>query len=97
MKIAAILEYIPDKEKIASVRPSHRQYLTGLREKGQLVICGPFTDDAGGLIVYDADSPAAVETILKGDPFYTNGIIAKYQVRPWKVVMGNLELLAELR
>src|SRR6266498_3210122 len=54
MKFAAVIEYIQDKEKIAAVRPVHRQYLASLKEKGQLAISGPFTDDYGALIVYEA-------------------------------------------
>jgi uncharacterized protein YciI len=96
MKVAAILDYISDTAKIASIRPAHRQYLSELRERGQLVICGPFTDDTGGLIVYETASPADAEKIIQGDPFYKNGIIVKFQIRPWKVVMGNAQLLAEL-
>ena len=30
MKFAAIIEYIQDKDKVQSLRPQHRQYLTGL-------------------------------------------------------------------
>ena len=44
MKFAAIIEYVPDAEKVQSVRPAHRQYLAGLRDRGKLVACGPFTD-----------------------------------------------------
>ena len=35
MKFAAIIEYIQDKEKIQSIRPAHRQYLTSLLQAGQ--------------------------------------------------------------
>jgi uncharacterized protein YciI len=93
MKFAAIIEYIQDKTRIAEVRPTHRQYLTGLREQGQLVAAGPFTDDSGGLIVYEAASAGEAETFLRGDPFHQNGIFVRYQLRPWNPVMVNHELL----
>ena len=51
MKFAALIEYLQDKAKIAEIRPVHRQYLASLREKGQLAISGPFTDDSGALIL----------------------------------------------
>src|SRR6266513_2119010 len=60
MKFAAIIEYLQDKAKIAEIRPVHRQYLASLKQKGQLAISGPFTDDSGALIVYEASS--AVES-----------------------------------
>jgi uncharacterized protein YciI len=92
MKFAAIIEYIKDKEKIGTIRPTHRQYLTSLKEKGQLVACGPFTDDSGALIIYEAASAQEAEAILKADPFNQNGVFIHWQLRPWNAVMANREL-----
>ncbi|GIW79561.1 MAG: hypothetical protein KatS3mg105_1368 [Gemmatales bacterium] len=93
MKFAAIIAYTDDKEKIAAVRPEHRRYLTSLIEEGKLAISGPFTDDSGALIVYEADSASSAEQLLKDDPFFKNGIFQKYELRPWNPVLGNRELL----
>ncbi|SRR6266849_5415881 len=97
MKFAAIIEYSQDKSKIAEIRPLHRQYLAGLRERGQLAVSGPFTDDSGALIIYEAASCEDAEKFLQGDPFHKNGIFLKYQIRPWNPVIGNLDLFAHLR
>lgn len=93
MKFAAIIEYAQDKAKILEIRPVHRQYLTGLLERGQLAISGPFTDDSGALIVYEAPSEAEAEKLLQGDPCFKNGIFLKYHVRPWNPVLANRDLL----
>jgi uncharacterized protein YciI len=92
MKFAAIIEYLQNKEKVSEVRPIHRQYLTSLKEQGKLVVAGPFTDDSGALIVYEAESKEAAEALLKADPFHANGIFLKWQLRPWKTVFANREL-----
>jgi uncharacterized protein YciI len=92
MKFAAVIEYIQDKDKIQSVRPTHRQYLTSLKERGQLVACGPFTDDWGALIVYEAASAAEAEKLLREDPFHQHGVFVRWQLRPWNVVMANRDL-----
>ena len=92
MKFAAIIEYTQDRAKIAQHRPAHRQYLAQLRERGQLAASGPFTDDSGALIVYEADSAAAAEDLLQGDPFNLNGIFLTYQMRPWNPVLVNRDL-----
>ena len=92
MKFAAIIEYVQDKAKIAEVRPVHRQYLASLKEKGQLAASGPFTDDSGALIVYEAATKEEAEAILKGDPFNQAGIFMKYVIRPWNPVIANREL-----
>jgi uncharacterized protein YciI len=93
MKFAAIIEYSQDKAKVQALRPEHRQYLFSLRDRGQLAIAGPFTDDSGALIVYEAASREEAEKLLQGDPFAKNGIFLQYQLRPWNPVMANRELL----
>jgi uncharacterized protein YciI len=92
MKFAAIIEYLQDKDKVNSVRPQHRQYLTSLKEKGQLVAAGPFTDDSGALIIYEAPTREEAEKLMQGDPFAVNGIFVRYQLRPWNPVFANREL-----
>jgi uncharacterized protein len=97
MKFAAIIEYAQDEAKIAEVRPVHRQYLASLKERGQLAASGPFTDDSGALIIYEAASREEAEKLLQADPFQQNGIFVRYQLRPWNPVIGNLDLFAHLR
>jgi uncharacterized protein YciI len=92
MKFAALIEYIPDKERIQSLRPTHRQYLASLLAKGQLVAAGPFLDDWGALIVYEAGSADEAEAILEGDPFHANGIFVRWTIRPWSCALANREL-----
>jgi uncharacterized protein YciI len=92
MKFAAIIEYAQDREKVQSLRPVHRQYLADLKQRGQLAAAGPFTDDSGALIVYEAASRDEAEQLLRGDPFHQNGIFLKYALRPWNPVIVNREL-----
>jgi uncharacterized protein YciI len=92
MKFAAIIEYIQDREKVDAVRPVHRQYLTSLLARGQLAATGPFTDDSGALIIYEAGTPEEAEALLRGDPFCQQGIFVSWKLRPWKPVFANREL-----
>lgn len=92
MKYAAVIEYIQDKDKVNQIRPTHRQYLTSLKEKGQLAATGPFMDDFGALIVYEASTPQEAEALLKADPFCQQGVFVRWTIRPWNVVMANREL-----
>ena len=95
MKFAAVIEYIQDKEKIAALRPVHRQYLASLKDKGQLAASGPFTDDFGALIVYEAVTKEEAEELLKADPFHANGIFVRWTIRPWNTVIANRELFPQ--
>ncbi|HEX4590418.1 MAG TPA: YciI family protein [Gemmataceae bacterium] len=92
MKYAAVIEYLQDAATVEKLRPQHRAYLASLKEKGQLAISGPFADGSGALIVYEAESPAAAEALLKADPFHANGIFLRWQLRPWNPVIANRDL-----
>ncbi len=87
MKYAAIIEYLPDAEKVQSIRPTHREYLAALKEQGKLAMSGPFTDGSGALIVYEADSAEQAEGLLQNDPFNRAGIFIAWVIREWNQVM----------
>jgi len=92
MKFAATIEYTRDADKIASARPAHREYLKGLLESGRLAISGPFTDDGGGLLIYEADTLEEAETLIREDPFAKAGVFLTWTVRGWKPIMANQAL-----
>jgi len=92
VKYAAVIEYSQDKALVESHRPAHRLYLTSLIEKNQLFASGPTEDGYGALIIYEADSPEAVEALMKADPFCKAGVFLNWTVRPWKMVFFNANL-----
>jgi uncharacterized protein YciI len=92
MKYAAVIEYSQDKAKVEAARPAHRAYLTSLVEKNQLFASGPTEDGYGALIIYEADSPEAVDALMKADPFHAAGVFIHWTVRPWKMVFFNAKL-----
>ena len=93
MKFAAVIAYLQDKAKVEAIRPVHRQYLTKLKDEGKLALAGPFLDNFGALIVYEAETVEQAESYLKGDPFHANGIFLEWKIRPWNLVFGNPALL----
>lgn len=86
----ATLTYTDDKDKIAQVRPTHREYLKTLVDSGRLHESGPFTDDSGALIIYNAESEADAREMLAADPFSTSGVIVEASVKEWKIVMSSV-------
>lgn len=90
MKFAAVIEYSQDKALIAEVRPAHREYLRGLKETGRLVASGPFTDDSGALIIYEAATAEEAQQLINGDPFRERGVFLSWNVRAWNPVIANL-------
>lgn len=95
MIYAAIAKYTPDAFLIAKARPAHREYLTGLRDQGKLVISGPFANDVGGLLVYEAETSDQVEQLIRDDPFAKQGVFLSWEIRPWNVIFINQTLLCK--
>jgi len=73
-------------------RSEHLAYLKSLGET--LVFAGPFTEPDGqtmngSLIVVEASSLEAAQTISAGDPFAKAGIFASVEIRPWLWTMNK--------
>lgn len=85
MKFATVFRY-ENKDKIADVRPQHREYLGKLHAEGKLHTAGPFTDDSGSLIVYEVETEQEARDLIEADPFHEAGIFASYAIKPWKQV-----------
>jgi uncharacterized protein YciI len=84
---AALIEFIQNEELRLQTRPVHREYLRGLLDAGKLAISGPWADDTGALIIYDAEDMAEAERILDGDPYRRAGVIANATLKEWRVVL----------
>lgn len=85
MKFATVFEY-GNHDQIAGTRPSHREYLGTLKEQGKVAASGPFEDDSGALIIYEADSQEEAEALIAEDPFRKAGVFKSYTIKPWRQV-----------
>ena len=83
----ALIEFTEDEELRLQTRPVHREYLRSLLDAGKLAMSGPWADDTGALIIYDADNMAEAENILDGDPYRSAGVIANATLKEWRVVL----------
>ena len=92
-KFAALINYTTDAATISATRPAHREYLKKLLDSDRLVISGPFTDDTGGILVYEANSAAEAEALIRDDPFTRAGVFISWKLHEWRVVMANPKLI----
>lgn len=76
-----------DQDARSRVREEHLAYLRGLADQGSLVLAGPWADDEGALVVYRAESEAAAQALVDGDPFTREGVTADRSLREWKVAV----------
>ena len=77
-------------EKRAPYREEHLRLAKAASENGTLIMAGAFADPAdGALFIFRGDSPKTAEEFAKKDPYVQNGIITKWYVRSWNVVVGE--------
>ena len=53
-------------------------------------MAGPFKDNFdGAILIFKCKDRETVETHAKQDPYVKNGIVTKWNVRPWKLVRDS--------
>jgi len=62
---------------------NHGRYLQEQMTKGALQLAGPFLDDSGGLILYNARDEPEARAIAEHDPGVVAGILAIDSIRPF--------------
>ena len=58
----------------------HVEHLKRLNKSSQLVLCGPFTDYDGGIVIIKTESIEEAKIIAESDPFITEGF-STYELR----------------
>lgn len=88
---ALIYETVDDYvTRRAEFRELHLRMAREVRERGDLVLAGAFDDPVDrALLVFRMDDKSKVEEFARKDPYVVNGLIKKWEVRPWKVVVGQ--------
>ncbi len=82
-----LVEHFVERRKPLSRGAS--PHLHDAQARGLIVMAGPLGDPPdGALLVFRADSSAAVEAWVRADPYVTNGIVVGWRVRPWNLVIG---------
>lgn len=69
---------------LAAATVAHVAYLVKKREEGKIVVGGPDQAFTQGFFIFEAANLEEVNEIIKGDPFYQQGVFRKeYSVFPW--------------
>ncbi|MEV5510857.1 YciI-like protein [Streptomyces orinoci] len=88
-----VLEYtlVDDYEKRrAPLREEHLALALAAHERGDLVLAGALAEPTDrALLVWKTDDPSAVEDFAERDPYVREGLVTRWTVRPWTVVIGG--------
>ncbi len=77
-------------EKRAPLREAHLTLARASLERGELLLGGALADPVdSALLVFRADGPAVVERFVAEDPYVRGGIVTRWRIRPWTVVIGG--------
>jgi len=71
-------------------RSEHLALAAAAYERGELVMGGAFADPADkALLVFRGEDRSVAESFARRDPYVLNGLIKRWEVRPWTVVIGG--------
>jgi uncharacterized protein YciI len=84
MRYFAAFLRMKDKSKNAAVRPQHIAFLEDQESKGRIFARGRFLDDAGGLVIYQADSLEEASKIVGQDPYVLQGV-REPEIHEWEM------------
>lgn len=88
---ALIYETVDDYvARRAEFREMHLHFAREVHDRGDLVLAGAFDDPVDrALLIFRVSDKSKVEEFAREDPYVVNGLVKKWEVRPWKVVVGQ--------
>jgi uncharacterized protein YciI len=76
---------IADKDALSKMFEGHMANIRKLVESGQMVVAGPFGNNAReyrGMFILDVETPEEAEKLLNQDPTIANGVFT-VEMTPW--------------
>ncbi|MBI2430291.1 MAG: YciI family protein [Ignavibacteriales bacterium] len=71
-------------------RAEHLRLARESRGRGELFLAGAFSEPADqALLIFRSPDASTAENFAKNDPYVIHGLVKKWRVRPWMVVVGN--------
>lgn len=83
-------DVIPDYlEKREAFRELHLQLAVSAANRGELRLAGALTNPSiGATLLFEGESPKVAEDFAKKDPYVVNGLVRKWSVNEWGIVLG---------
>ena len=77
-------------ERRRAFREEHLGLAQEAKERGELVLAGAYADPPdGAALVFRADDDSVVMDFVAHDPYVREGLVKKWVIRQWAVVIGD--------
>jgi uncharacterized protein YciI len=74
----------------AEYREEHLRLVREAYRRGELLLAGAFVDPVDrALLVFRAADRSVAEDFARNDPYVIRGLVTRWEVRSWNVVIGN--------
>ena len=74
----------------APLRDEHLRLAREAHQRGELILAGALSEPADrALLVFRVPDRSVIEEFAKKDPYVINGLVARWEIRPWTVVIGS--------
>ena len=76
----------------AIYRDEHLRLAREAQARGELFLAGAFANPPdGALLIFQADDASTAEAFAQNDPYVKNGLVTRWKVKSWSVVIGGEE------
>ena len=92
MKYYALVYYLVEDylARRSAFREEHLRLAQEAHRRGEVLLAGAFADPADrALLIFRAADRSVVEDFARNDPYVIHGLVTRWEVRPWSVVIGN--------
>ena len=77
-------------ERRGPLREEHLSLARAAADRGDLVLAGALADPADrALLVWATEDQSVVTAFAGADPYVREGLVTRWTVRPWTVVIGG--------
>jgi uncharacterized protein YciI len=91
MHFLLFYETAPDYlERRSQFRTEHLTLAWQAHARGELTLGGALADPVDrAVLLFQGDSPDVAARFAEADPYVLNGLVTRWQVRPWLTVVGD--------
>lgn len=77
-------------ERRAPYREAHLRLAQEARDRGELLLAGALgMPPDRALLIFRTNDSSTAAAFARADPYVLNGLVTRWEVQPWAVVIGN--------